>query len=669
MKPTTHTANNVPITANQNTSPSVQKDSLSYRHHQIAIPYSKALFDALWTNAVDGMRLTDENGIIVAVNKAYCQLAGLPEKELLDHPFTIVYASPEDQLRLFAAYQMIFQTGITPIVFEQHVLFHSGKYCGNDIHSTFVDSLAGNRLLLTQVRNHSVLYHAEQELRESEAKYRGFFVQSIQAMFESAPDGRILNANKSFLRLLGYTSFDEISTLNLMQDVYVDQEQRGDLLHILEARGYLRNVEVQVKRKNGNTLTVLEHARALRDDAGRMVGIAGTMEDITAQKALDHKIDQYILELEESKHKLSELNAQKNKLLSVLSHDLRSPFSSILGFCEILLKEHETLTSSEQNEFIKYIQEAAQDQLNTMSNLLDWTRIESGRISHENKYVSLFEVVRKSVNSLLGLAKQKDIQLTNRLTNDICTHGDSQLLLQLFTNLLTNALKFTPAGGGVFVELVKEERDSWTIAVRDTGVGIPEKDLPKLFKIDEKYTRMGLHGEKGTGLGLPLCYEIIQKHKGSISVQSTHGTGTTIFVQLPRVSFEGSKNILIADDEPSVRTLHAKYIQRLCPDHTVVLASDGEEAFDLARTLHPLVILSDHDMPNVNGLELLNHLRTDPATQHIPVAIITGHDSSAVHHTLVDLGVSEILEKPVSQEQFEAVLKKVGILENVELIK
>ena len=255
----------------------------------------------------------------------------------------------------------------------------------------FVNSVGGDRQLLIQVRNLNIQKQIQRELRESETKYRGFFAQSIHPMFESTPDGNIANANTSFLRLLGYASFDDIIDLNLIKDVYVDADERKDLMKILEVRGSIRNVEVQVKRKNGNVLTVLEHARAVRDESGALVGIEGTLEDITAKKASEQKIDRYILALEESKLKLSELNEQKNKLLSILSHDLRSPFTSILGFCDMLLKEHDSLSTQEQLEFVGYIQEAAQDQLNTVTNLLDWTRIESGRISSEMKNVDLHE--------------------------------------------------------------------------------------------------------------------------------------------------------------------------------------------------------------------------------------------------------------------------------------
>jgi CheY-like chemotaxis protein len=282
------------------------------------------------------------------------------------------------------------------------------------------------------------------------------------------------------------------------------------------------------------------------------------------------------------------------------------------------------------------------------------------------KNLDLHEIVRKSVNTLLGLAKQKDLHLLNRVARGTYILGNPQLLIQLFTNLIGNALKFTPSGGGVFVELAKEEVDKWTITVRDTGIGIPEEDFSKLFKIGEKYTREGLNGERGTGLGLSICYEIVQKHKGSITVQSVYGTGTTFYIQFPRISFEAGKLILIVDNEPGVRVLHTKYIQRLCPSHKIVHASDGEEALNLARSLQPSLIISDHDMPNVNGYELLNQLKADLSTKNIPIIFVTGHDSHAVRETLKSLGVSEVIIKPVSQENLEVALSRIGVLKKCE---
>jgi PAS domain S-box-containing protein len=661
MQPLISSANIFPITIDQ-TQKLVDRTDFDRRLIPFSnIIYSTTIFHALWTNAIDGMRLTDENGIIIAVNKAFCDLVEMKEQELVGKLFTVTYPPTNEREQLLSSYKMIFATGMYQTIFELHPVIRSGKALEIETNSTCVDSDKGRKLLLTQFHDITEKRKTERILQESEAKYRGLFANSIQAMFECAVTGKIVNANRSFLRLLGYQSFDEIADLNLQKDVYVQEDAHSDLSVILETRSYIRNIEMQLKRKNGKIITVVENARALYDEAGKMIGIEGVFEDVTAEKSLEKKLHKSIRALEESKHKLTDLNTQKNKLLSILSHDLRSPFTSILGFCDILIKENETLSSAERVEFAQYIMQSAQDQLNTVTNLLDWTRIESGRINIDSKDIDLNRIVEKSIISLIGLAKKKEIHLLNRVPINTFTYGDSQLLLQLFTNLISNSLKFTPASGKISIELLKDENDQWTIAVKDTGVGIPESDMPKLFKIDEKYTRKGLSGERGTGLGLPVCQEIIQKHHGSISVKSEYGKGTTFFLQFPKVSVPTGKSILIVDDEQGIRTLHTKYLQRLLPEINIMQASDGEEAFDLAISLQPILIISDHDMPNVNGHELVKKLKEDSSTKSIPIIYATGYGSNVMHKSLKDLGVSVFLNKPISQEQFEKTLSGLGI--------
>jgi CheY-like chemotaxis protein len=262
---------------------------------------------------------------------------------------------------------------------------------------------------------------------------------------------------------------------------------------------------------------------------------------------------------------------------------------------------------------------------------------------------------------LLGLSYQKDIRLVNQVPRNVFLHGDHQLLFQLFTNLIGNALKFTHSDGQIFIELLQKETDLWTVAVRDTGIGIPEADLTKLFKIEEHYTRKGLQGEVGTGLGLKVCNEIVHKHQGFLSVQSTLGKGTSFIIQFPKVSIQPGKVILIVDDEYGVRVLHSKYIQRVLPHAQIIHASDGEEAFHLAQELQPLLIVTDQGMPNINGTELLKKLKEDPSTNAIPIIFVTGHDSFDMQDILKISSVTNILHKPVSLEQFEALLSHMGI--------
>jgi CheY-like chemotaxis protein len=390
-----------------------------------------------------------------------------------------------------------------------------------------------------------------------------------------------------------------------------------------------------------------------------VIGYEGVLEDITARKAMEKKLQEYVWALEKSKNALAELNAKKDKLFSILSHDLRSPFSSILGFCDILLKENDQLTSEDRLQFVAYIQEGAQDQLALVNKLLDWSRLESGHTRLEQTEIDLQDIVKKSVNSLLGLAHQKQVKLQTTLPANIAVRGDRHMLGQVFGNLIGNSLKFTPAGGAITVELIEEQDDQWVIGVRDTGTGIPEEDMHKLFKIEEKYTRKGLQGEKGTGLGLPVVHEIVLKHNGTIEVKSHSGTGTLFLITLPKSRPGTSENILVVDDEHGMRMLHTRYIKRILPDANVLHASDGAEALKLAREFNPKLIISDNDMPDIDGEEMVRTLKSDPMTANIPIIIVTGQDSDANREALKQYGAYAVLTKPITPEQLVEILKNI----------
>jgi PAS domain S-box-containing protein len=461
--------------------------------------------------------------------------------------------------------------------------------------------------------------------------------------------------------MFGYNSFYELSEVNIIHDHYVNPEDRNVVTATLNQKGYVVNTELKLKRKNGKVITVLENAHTLLDDNGKVIGYEGILEDITARKVMEKKLQEYALALEKSGNILSELNIQKDKLFSILSLNLRSPFSSILGFCNILLKENNQLTSEGRLQFVSYIQEAARDQLELVNKLLDWSRLESGLIHMEWKEVDLHDVANKSIHSLIGIARQKQIKLQTQLPVNIVVRGDHQLLNQVFNNLIGNSLKFTPPGGTISIELIKEQDNHWVIGVRDTGVGIPQEDFHKLFKVEEKYTRKGLQGERGTGLGLPVVKEIIQNHYGDVEVKSSSDVGTLILISLPKSRPLNGQSILIVEEGNGMRTLHSRYIKRVSPVVSLLHTTDGHEAFQLAHEFNPKVIITDNDMHELDSQELVRNLKTDPTTKDIPIIIITGNDSDANREKLKRNGAALVLNKPVTPEQLVEALGKIEI--------
>lgn len=620
---------------------------------------STKMLYSMWESTTEGMRVTDDKGFIIAVNPAYGCLVGRTQEELVGSHFTCVYADIEDREKMARTYELEFNNRCLERQEEQTYVLWTEQVLEVEISSAFIEAEDGRPLLLSRFRDVTTEKLTQRALVESESKYRGLFANSVLPMFQSSVDGKLLNANRALLRLFGYTNFYELADIDIARDSYVDPEDRKTVLATLHQKGHVVNHELRLKRKDGKIITVLENARTLIDEDGKVVGFEGILEDITARKAMEKKLREYVWALEKSKSTLADLNAQKDKLFSILSHDLRSPFSSILGFCDLLLKENDQLTPEERIQFVSYIQEAAQDQLALVNKLLDWSRLESGRIQMERIDVNLTDLVNKNIRTFAGLAHQKQVELKSKMPEYLVVRGDSQMLNQVFSNLLGNSLKFTPAGGTVSIEMIEEHDNEWIIGVSDTGIGIPEEDVHKLFKVEEKYTRKGLQGEKGTGLGLPVVHEIIQKHCGSIEVKSNVGVGTLFLITLPKHQTNTDHNILIVDDESGVRMLHSRFLKRLMPHANILYASDGREAFQMAHEYHPKVIISDNDMPDSDGGELVRALKSDPMTRDIPIIIVTGHDSDANREALKKQGAAAILSKPVAPERLAETLVKI----------
>lgn len=475
---------------------------------------------------------------------------------------------------------------------------------------------------------------------QAESRYKGIFDNALEGIYQSSIDGKLITANKALLLLLGYESLEEFQMVDISQSVYVDPNDRKAFQTIMDRDGRVIDYEIKLRRKDGSEIVVLENSRAVTDIEGNVQYYEGIIQDITKRK--------------EAENSIRSLNAQKDKFLSIISHDLRAPFNSILGFTEMLLDETAEFTPEERKEFLVYIKQAAEQQLSLVNNLLDWSRLETGRMKFEPAPVNLKDLVDRSIVSLLGNAMRKEISLFSNIPEVIIANVDESITSQLFGNLLSNALKFTPQHGKVWVDFIEVKDDFVKLAVRDTGVGIPPEDFNKLFRIDTKYYSRGTQGEEGSGLGLALCAEIVQKHNGKIEVQSEQNIGTSFIFTLPAIR----KSILVVDDNKGDRSLAVLYVQQIHPDVLVLEAFDGYEAMSLALSRRPSMILADFAMPGMDGLRLLQELRRQPETQNIPVIIITSYESKADAVALQEYGVNEILIKPVNKDELQKAITK-----------
>jgi signal transduction histidine kinase len=245
------------------------------------------------------------------------------------------------------------------------------------------------------------------------------------------------------------------------------------------------------------------------------------------------------LKLEEYNRSLLELNKTKDKFFSIIAHDLRNPYSSLIGFTDLLLEDLETLSAKEVRDYLKIIRNSAKNSLNLLENLLAWSRLETGRMPFDPAKIVLTNAIEDVVNVLYSLAYRKKIEINNLVGNDVLLFADKNMLNTILNNLVMNAIKYTPMGGEINVfagEPFTEAgsgREFIKITVADNGIGMEEEVCKSLFITNKQTSSPGTEKEQGTGLGLLLSREMVEKHGGRIMAESTPGKGSVFSFLIP----------------------------------------------------------------------------------------------------------------------------------------
>jgi len=272
------------------------------------------------------------------------------------------------------------------------------------------------------------------------------------------------------------------------------------------------------------------------DSQDKIMGSLGIGRDITERKEMEEK-------LHKLNEELKELNNTKDKLFSIIAHDLRSPFIGFIGLTEMMAEGVVNFSQEELSNLSKEMQKSAEDLLKLLTNLLDWARMQQDNIILSPIKIELSEIISQNINLMTVRSEQKKVEIICDIVNNQTVYADEAMLNSILCNLLSNALKFTSKGGKVIVKSKETNNDMMEISVIDTGIGMPTELCSKLFKIDEKVGRKGTEGETSTGLGLMLCKEFVEKHGGKIWVESQINMGSTFNFTLPRGSRENKRSI------------------------------------------------------------------------------------------------------------------------------
>jgi PAS domain S-box-containing protein len=364
------------------------------------------------------------------------------------------------------------------------------------------------------------------DLAAQEERFRLIYENSPINYLSLDEQGIIVDANPATLLLLkeqreqviGCRFYDYICRSGRSTYTYLFQK--------FKSVGEVRNAELQICRNDESHVIVQLSARATYHPNGELKQTYCVLKDITDLKLAE-------ISLKRSEQEMRELNATKDKFFSIIAHDLRNPFNDLIGFTQLLAKNVRRYDVAKIEQFTHIIGESAKLAHNLLENLLDWSRTQTGTLRYNPEEVNLYPLVNECVQLYQSKAEAKGILLQPCLEEDLpVARADKNMIKTVIRNLISNAIKYTRKPDTVTV-YAKQQRNQLIIAVEDTGIGIDTAQQKKLFHIDGNVSTPGTAKERGTGLGLILCKEFVEKNGGQISVKSSPGRGSTFAFSLP----------------------------------------------------------------------------------------------------------------------------------------
>jgi len=494
----------------------------SYNRHvseskklEISLRLSEEKFRLVFENTSEAILFTQPDGAIQFANQEACRIFGFSNDE-----FQAIGRNGVVNLndsRLPEALEERKRTGkfkgeLTFV--RKDVTIFPGELTSN----IYVDSLGIQRTSII-VRDETNRNLADEKLRKSEANYM-LLSKQFEAILDHIPGlifykdtkNNFMRVNKYLAQLHG-KSKEELEGKNL-SDLYPKEDADNyyqDDLAVINSGLARMNIIEPLETKNGVKWVSTSKIPFVNTN-GETIGVIGMSIDITERKLAEQKIELKNEELEKT-------NAVKDKFLSIIAHDLKSPFNSIVGYCDLLVERVQEEDYDGIGKFAEIISQSSHRAVNLLMNLMEWAQSQTGRMEFNPEHFEMKSLINEMEFLFEDIAIQKNIILNKVLPITSPVFADKAMIGTVLRNLIANAIKFTEPGGKIMIS-AEVKRNGLTVSVADSGIGIPKNRIETLFSIDESYSTPGTNNEKGTGLGLILCKEFIEKHGGRIWVES-----------------------------------------------------------------------------------------------------------------------------------------------------
>jgi PAS domain S-box-containing protein len=359
----------------------------------------------------------------------------------------------------------------------------------------------------------------------------------FRAMIDQLPDRifckdiecRFLINNRAHLKALGDKTQEEVlgKTDFDFRSSETAEKFYNDDLTVIKTGNSIENEEELTIDKHGVESWRLVTKVPLFDSEKKVIGLIGISRDITERK-------KNLEAIKKQNEELSLINSEKDKLFSIIAHDLRSPFQGFIGLSKVLSEEYSSFSIRQLQTMSDSLFHSAVNLYKLLENLLEWSNVKRGGVKFNPQIINISNILRVNIELLSLSSNLKSIEIEADFPENIEVFADQKMIETVIRNLISNAVKFTNKGGKIVVSINNESPDILEVSIKDTGVGIPHDVIIKLFKIGEKIKTEGTEGEPSSGLGLFLCDEFITKHNGKIWVESEVDRGSTFSFSLPK---------------------------------------------------------------------------------------------------------------------------------------
>jgi len=503
-------------------------DITSYKNAQQALKESEEKFRTIFKESKSiNLIINPETKYIVDANQAACKFYGYTHQGLTSMQIGDINLLSE--IKIVAKMQAAKENQFNHFEFKHKL--SNGIIKEVEVYSNPV-IINNEKLLFSIIHDITDRKKAVQALTESEERYSSLVSHIPGATYRCLIDEHwtMLFISDNMNKIIGFPASDFIKShvrtyASICHPEDIKKTNKIVMNAVNKKESY--SIEYRIKRADGEYCWILEKGRGVFNDKGEYIYLDGIILDNNKRKQMEK-------ELKDSEIQLRELNTTKDKFFSIIAHDLKSPFNGLLGFSSILLENHKEYDDNKREGMIKLVNDSATSTFKLLENLLTWSRTQLNIVTFVPKELQFKIVLFETISNLKASANQKGIKLIETISDDEVISTDKDLIDSVLRNLISNAIKFTKRNGTVIIEAVKQDKNnSIKISVTDTGVGIPKDKIDDLFRLDKNTSTQGTDNETGTGLGLIICKEFVEKLGGKIWVESEVGKGSTFSFTIP----------------------------------------------------------------------------------------------------------------------------------------